>query len=71
MDRIQHACLLAQHPGQGFLGIEHEVEVGADGALAVEDEAEGVFVIGAAAHVGAEERGGRDVLACTKGGVCR
>ena len=47
----------AQHRGQAFFRVEHQVEVGGNRVGAIPDEAEGTPVGGAAAHVGAEERG--------------
>lgn len=54
--------VLPKHGREAIQGVEHEIEIRPDGLRSVEDEAERLLVVRAAAHVCAQEGGGGTLL---------
>ena len=62
MDGFGTARMSAKHRREAVLWVEHQVKIGSNRLRAVPDEAERLFVSRAAAHVCAEEGGGRSLF---------
>lgn len=58
MDGFGTVGMTAKHRRKAVLRVEHKIEISSNRLRAVPDEAERLLVVGATAHVCAEERGG-------------